>query len=214
MVVNFDPDDAGANAAESAIQLLLDEGLHVKVLAFGGGSDEHDSSTRTNTVKRFGAEAYRAQLDGASELLPLAGGPGARRVRHARADGRMDAFKFLLPAVQKITDKLERAAVASDLAGYLGVEPDWCWSNSRKPASGSRRAARLSSKRAPASGIPALERILLNALAFERRRARGNSAAPAAGDDGGLRQPRSFRRHCARRRRRVPAICMPLWMPA
>ena len=30
------------------------------------------------------------------------------------AEGRMDAFKFLLPVVQKISDKLERAAVASD----------------------------------------------------------------------------------------------------
>ena len=38
------------------------------------------------------------------------------------ADGRMDAFKFLLPSVQKIGDKLERAAVASDLASYLGVD--------------------------------------------------------------------------------------------
>src|SRR5579863_10041202 len=31
VVVNFDPDTAGANAAEKAIQLLLDEGLKVKV---------------------------------------------------------------------------------------------------------------------------------------------------------------------------------------
>jgi DNA primase len=33
VVVNFDPDTAGANAAERALQLLLDEGLHVRVLA-------------------------------------------------------------------------------------------------------------------------------------------------------------------------------------
>ena len=35
----------------------------------------------------------------------------------------MDAFKFLLPSVQKIPDKLGRAALVNDLAGYLGVEP-------------------------------------------------------------------------------------------
>ena len=38
------------------------------------------------------------------------------------ADGRMDVFKFLLPSVQKIGDKLARAAVADDLASYLGVD--------------------------------------------------------------------------------------------
>ena len=30
---------------------------------------------------------------------------------------------FCCPSIQKIRDKLERAAIASDLAGYLGVEP-------------------------------------------------------------------------------------------
>ena len=37
IVVNFDPDTAGANAAEKAIQLLLDEGLHVRVLRSTAG---------------------------------------------------------------------------------------------------------------------------------------------------------------------------------
>src|SRR6202790_1103213 len=39
VVVNFDPDMAGANATEKAIQLLLDEGLHVRVVALDGGLD-------------------------------------------------------------------------------------------------------------------------------------------------------------------------------
>src|SRR5580700_8258184 len=125
VVVNFDPDDAGANAAERAIQLLLDEGLHVKVLAFGGGSGDaaHAKLDPYEYVKRFGAEAYRAQLDAASSYFHWLADRARAKFDMRGADGRMDAFKFLLPAVQKISDKLERAAVASDLAGYLGVEP-------------------------------------------------------------------------------------------
>ena len=38
------------------------------------------------------------------------------------SDGRMEAFRFLLPSVQKIGDRLERAAIANDQAGYLGVD--------------------------------------------------------------------------------------------
>ena len=60
VMVNFDPDTAGANAAEKAIQLLLDEGLHVKVLALDGGLDPDEY------VKQNGADAYRAKLDDAS----------------------------------------------------------------------------------------------------------------------------------------------------
>src|SRR5258706_13132903 len=67
VVVNFDPDEAGANAAERAIQLLLDEGLHVKVLAFGGGSGDAATAKLDpyRYGKQFGAKAYRAQIDGA-----------------------------------------------------------------------------------------------------------------------------------------------------
>src|SRR4029077_724043 len=57
VIVNFDPDDAGGTAAERAIQLLLDESLHVRVLTLDGGLDPDEY------VKQNGAEAYRARLD-------------------------------------------------------------------------------------------------------------------------------------------------------
>ena len=182
VVVNFDPDDAGANAAERAIQLLLDEGLHVKVLAFGGGSGDatNEKLDPYEYVKRFGAEAYRAQLDAASSYFHWLADRARAKFDMRGADGRMDAFKFLLPAVQKISDKLERAAVASDLAGYLGVEPGLILDQFKKAATDRHAPGQMAARRgssqgsAPASGpssngaprvqVPAVERILLNAL--------------------------------------------------
>src|SRR5258708_5891807 len=178
VVVNFDPDDAGANAAERAIQLLLDEGLHVKVLAFGGGSGDatNEKLDPYEYVKRFGAEAYRAQLDAASSYFHWLADRARAKFDMRGADGRMDAFKFLLPAVQKISDKLERAAVASDLAGYLGVEPGLILDQFKKAATDRHAPGQVASRQgsSPASGssangalrvqVPAVERILLNAL--------------------------------------------------
>jgi len=178
VVVNFDPDDAGANAAERAIQLLLDEGLHVKVLAFGGGAGDatHEKLDPYEYVKRFGAEAYRAQLDSASSYFHWLADRARAKFDMRGADGRMDAFKFLLPAVQKISDKLERAAVASDLAGYLGVEPGLILDQFKKAATerhapgkvagraGSGATSGGSSQGASRVQMPAVERILLNAL--------------------------------------------------
>ena len=182
VVVNFDPDDAGANAAERAIQLLLDEGQHVKVLAFGGGSGDatNEKLDPYEYVKRFGPEAYRAQLDAASSYFHWLADRARAKFDMRGADGRMDAFKFLLPAVQKISDKLERAAVASDLAGYLGVEPGLVLEQFKRAATdrhapgqvgarqgtsrGSSPASGASSNGSPRVQVPAVERILLNAL--------------------------------------------------
>jgi DNA primase len=93
------------------------------------------------------------------------------------SEGRVDAFKQLLPAVQRIPDKLERAAVASDIAGYLGVEPGLVLDQFKRSAidrrsdAGERRGPNSHHTQAqqPAEGksrpeIPPLERILLNAL--------------------------------------------------
>jgi DNA primase len=166
VIVNFDPDEAGANAAERALPILLDESLHVKVLALDGGLDPDEY------VKKNGAEAYRAKVDAAPGYFHWLADRVRGRFDLRSSDGRMDAFKSLLPAVQRIPDRLERAAVASDIAGYLGVEPGLVLDQFKRAAierrgergtdSGGRGAQHPAPK--PRPEIPPLERILLNAL--------------------------------------------------
>ena len=143
VVVNFDPDTAGANAAEKAIQLLLDEGLHVRVVALDGGLDPDEY------CKQNGAEAYRAKLDGAATYFHWLADRARARFDMKTSDGKVDAFKFLLPAVQKITDKLERAATVNDLASYLGVDPGLVLDQFKKAAADRRAPV---PQAAPASG--------------------------------------------------------------
>jgi DNA primase len=155
VVVNFDPDTAGANATEKAIQLLLDEGLHVRVVALDGGLDPDEY------CQRNGAEAYRAKLDGATTYFHWLADRARSRFDMKTSDGKVAAFKFLLPAVQKIRDKLEQAATVNDLASYLGVDPGLVLDQFKKSAA-DRRAPVPQAE--PASAIPHMERILLNAL--------------------------------------------------
>jgi DNA primase len=154
IVVNFDPDKAGSNAAEKALQLLLDEGLHVRILTLDGGLDPDEY------VKQNGADVYRAKLDSASEYFHWLADRARARYDMRSADGRMDVFKFLLPSVQKIGDKLARAAVASDLASYLGVDRGLVLEQFKKAATERQAPA----ARPPAVVMPAIERILLGAL--------------------------------------------------
>jgi DNA primase len=172
VIVNFDPDDAGSNAAERAIPLLLDEGLHVKVLTLtGANGEQHAKLDPDEYVKLNGAEAYRAKLDTASGYFHWLADRARVRFDMRTTDGRMDAFKFLLPAVQRIPDKLERAAVANDLAGYLGVDAGLVLDQFRRAATDRRAPGQsgapgqgVAPRAEPRIQVPAIERILLNAL--------------------------------------------------
>jgi DNA primase len=157
VVVNFDPDTAGANATEKAIQLLLDEGLHVRVLALEGGLDPDEY------VKQHGAEVYRAKVESAGGYFHwLADRARARFPK--TAEGRADAFKFLLPVVQKIQDKIERAGVANEIAAYLGVDQRLVLDQFKRAAIGTPPPSRAPKPSQDGSTIPAMERILLGAL--------------------------------------------------
>ncbi len=155
-IVNYDPDNAGADASEKAIQLLLDEGLKVHLVTLDGGLDPDEY------VKQNGAEAYRARVESASGYFHWLADRARTKFDMRSAEGRMDAFKFLLPAVQKLADKLERAAVASDLADYLGVDAGLVLDRFKKEAADRRAPAPV--KITPQPAAPALERMLLNAL--------------------------------------------------
>ena len=157
VVVNFDPDNAGAKASETAIQILLDEGMHVRVLGLDGGLDPDDY------VKQNGADAYRAKLDAASTYFHWLADRARQKFDMKSSDGRMEAFnKMLWPAVLKIHDKLEQAAVAADLAAYLGIDTAPVLARFKKEATDRRAAQKPAPKKA--EPVAAVETILLNAL--------------------------------------------------
>ena len=59
VVVNFDPDAAGANAAEKSIALLTEEGFSISIVTLEGGLDPD------RFIRERGVEAYKAAILGA-----------------------------------------------------------------------------------------------------------------------------------------------------
>jgi DNA primase len=151
IVVNFDPDAAGSNAAERSIQMLLDEGFHVRVLELQGELDPDEY------VKEHGAEAYRARLEKAPSYFHWLADRARQKFDMRTVEGRLQGFKFVAPAIQRIADRLERFAVANDVADYLGVDEKLVRDHFSQ-GSGERRAA----QRGPQ--VPPNERLLLNSL--------------------------------------------------
>jgi DNA primase len=152
IVVNFDPDAAGSNATEKSLQILLEEGMHVRVLELESGLDPDEY------CKERGAAAYGSALTAAQNYFYWLADRARSKYDMRTAEGRVAAFQFLLPAIQRLTDKIERSAVAGDVAGYLGVDSGLVLENFRKAAT-ERREKTLA---VPAEPIRHDERILLN----------------------------------------------------
>ncbi len=154
IVVNFDPDTAGANAAERSLNMLLDEGMHVRILALDGGLDPDEY------CKERGAEAYAAKLVAAKNYFYWLADRARGKFDMRTAEGRVAGFKFLLPSIQRLSDKLERLAVVNDVAGYLGVDAGPVLESFRKAAA-ERREKTVQHALEP---VKPVERILLNLL--------------------------------------------------
>src|ERR1700680_1519793 len=156
IVVNFDPDAAGANAAERSIQMLLDENFQVRVLELEGDLDPDEY------VQESGAEAYRSRLEKAPAYFHWLADRARKKFDMHTVEGRMQAFKFVAPAIQRISDRLERFAVANDVADYLGVDEKLVRDHFSKGT-----AERRVVNRGPE--VPPNERLFLNALLGSER---------------------------------------------
>ena len=126
--LNFDPDKAGADASERSVKLLLDENMRVRIVELEDGLDPDEYA------KKFGAERYREKVAGAKAYFYWLADRARARFNMREPQGRVDAFQFLLPAIQGLNDKLERVAVANDLGSYLGVESGLVLEHFRKLA--------------------------------------------------------------------------------
>lgn len=154
VVVNFDPDAAGQNATERSLQVLLEEHTRVRVLELNQDLDPDEY------IREFGQETYLRLIEQAPNYYYWLADRAKQRFDSRTAEGRQQALSFLLPAVHRISDKIERAGVAGDLASYLGVERGMVLDAFKKAAL-DRRQQEM--KVAPTPLVPA-ERILIKAL--------------------------------------------------
>jgi DNA primase len=102
--VNFDQDEAGQRAARKSLEVLLGEGLRVRVVELPEGHDP-DSFLRAE-----GGDAYRRRLEEAPEALEWL----MRRAEEAHdvssPEGKARFLGALLPALVRVENAVERSA--------------------------------------------------------------------------------------------------------
>jgi DNA primase len=116
VILNFDSDKAGGESTEKRISSFLAEGMRVKVLEIPGELDPDEY------IQQKGADAYRKLLSNASSYFHWLADRTRNKFDTGTVEGRVDAFKFLWPTIQQVSDKLERSAIADEVAGYLNLD--------------------------------------------------------------------------------------------
>ncbi len=154
IILNFDPDPAGERSTEKYISLLLSEGMRVKVLQIPGGADPDEY------IQANGAEAYKKLLENAVSYFHWLADRARAKFDMSSAEGRTDAFKWIAPAIQQVTDKLERKTIAAEIAEYLRVDRDVVFQTFGQTF----RAAAPAKPRDVPSSIPPNEQLLLSCL--------------------------------------------------
>src|SRR5580700_10970811 len=155
IVVNFDPDMAGSNAAEKSIALLTEEGFTIKLVTLDGGLDPD------RFIRERGVEAYVGAIRGARRQSDYLIERARQMFPGASAEQKLKAMNYLLPHIRRMPERLARDQFAGDTAQKLGIDSAVLREELRQAAL--KRRDRIEAR---AAVLTEVERVLLRALAI------------------------------------------------
>jgi DNA primase len=154
VVVNFDPDAAGANAAEKSIALLVEAGFSIRIATLEEGLDPD------RFVRERGVEAYMRAIREARSQADYLIERARAQFPGSSAEQKVKAMNFLMPHVRRIPEMQVRVQFAMDAAQKLGIDSAVMRDQVRQAAL--KRRERVETR---ASSLTEVERVLLRALA-------------------------------------------------
>jgi len=156
VVVNFDPDTAGAKATERTLGLLVEEEFQIKVVTLESGFDPD------LFLRRKGKDAYAEALKHSQRYFDYLIERARAQFPIRSAEGKVKALNYLLPHIQRVPSRIVRDELAREIAQKLGIDSA-VLRQELKHAAASRSATSL---KAPAEAqVTDAERILIRALA-------------------------------------------------
>ncbi len=156
IVVNFDPDTAGAAAAERSLALLVSEDFQIKVLTLETGFDPD------LYIRRKGKDAYADALHHSARYFDYLIERARAQFPFRTPEGKVKAVNFLLPHIQRVPSRIVRDELANEISHRLGIESSVLRQELRRAAT-ARSASRVQST---ATGrVTDAERVLIRALA-------------------------------------------------
>src|SRR3989440_5696754 len=156
IVVNFDPDTAGARATERTLGLLVEEEFQIKVLSLESGFDPD------LFIRRKGKDAYAEALRNSQRYFSYLIERARSQFPARSAESKVKGLNYLLPHIQQIPSRIVRDELAREIAQKVGIDSA-VLRQELKHAANTRSAAAL---KAPVeTQVTEAERILIRAFA-------------------------------------------------
>jgi DNA primase len=155
VVVNFDPDTAGAKATERTLALLVEEEFQIKVLTLEAGFDPD------LFIRRKGKDAYGEELKHSQRYFDYFIERAQNQFPIRSAEGKVKALNYLLPHIQRVPSRIVRDELAREISQKLGIDST-VLRQELKYAAASRSTATL---KAPVEAqVTDAEKLLIRAL--------------------------------------------------
>lgn len=160
VVVNFDPDTAGAKATERTLGLLVEEEFQIKVLTLEQGFDPD------LYIRRKGKDAYGEALRHSQKYFEYLIERARTQFPARSPEGKVKAVNYLLPHIQRIPNRIVRDELAHEIAQKLQIDSAVLRQELRHAASTRSTSA---VKAPPRVQVTDAEKVLIRALASARQ---------------------------------------------
>ena len=154
IIVNFDPDEAGQNAAEKAIALLTEEDFQVKVMTLEGGLDPD------RYLREHGVQAYMDAIRNARRYADYLIERARQQFPGRTSEAKVKSLNFLLPHIRRMPSRIQRDEFAADAAQKLGIDSSILRQELKQAAA--QRSESVPSR--SHESATEMERVLLRAL--------------------------------------------------
>ncbi|HEY7097028.1 MAG TPA: CHC2 zinc finger domain-containing protein [Terriglobales bacterium] len=159
VVVNFDPDTAGAKATERTLGLLVEDEFNIRVLTLDAGFDPD------LYIRRKGKDAYAEALRNSQPYFQYLIARAQAQFPVRTPQGKQQAVNYLLPHIQRVPSRIVRDELSLEIAQKLGID-SMVLRQELKHAASTRS---MSSVKAPVEAqVTDAERLLIRALASAR----------------------------------------------
>jgi DNA primase len=155
IVVNFDPDTAGAAATDRSLSMLVQEEFNIRILRLESGFDPD------LFVRRKGAAAYKDAIKGSVKYFDYLISRAMSSFPVRSPEGKVQALNYLLPHIQRIPNAIIRQELASDIAQKLAIDSA-VLRRELKTAATRRSSAQIQS--APDSQVTPSEKVLVRVM--------------------------------------------------
>src|SRR5258708_3974771 len=175
VVVNFDPDTAGARATERTLGLLVEEEFNIQVLTLETGFDPD------LFIRRKGKDAYAAALKHSQKYFDYLIDRARAMFPGRNSESKVKAVNHLLPHIQRVPSRIVRDGLALEISQKLGIDSA-VLRQELKHAATNRSATQV--KATAEAQVTGAERVLIRALASaSQMQASGTRSSAREGTD-------------------------------